>query len=265
MVLSGIPRFNVTHAAGLHDLPARTGIPIRHPHRRRPPLPTWRAVSRRVPPCPTVPHRYGHNDHTWQRMTRPHVSVSLARGVRTHPASAWCLVLEEAQDPGHAAARDRPRHGRAAGTMAILPLTAHHTPHFPLQITVHQARRRWRRRPSASRGTVYGSAAGCLLRALPLWSSRRRRRQPKTASLVHQHAGGSGTISPFHVAKARLGDQRPGRGGIRPLALTQKPLSHSAGSRASNHAGQIFSGAPCPLVGAPCRYVSQPLAVPGEI
>jgi hypothetical protein len=32
--------------------------------------------------------------------------------------------------------------------------------------------------------------------------------------------------------------------GIRPLVLTQKPLSHSAGSGASNHARQISSGAP---------------------
>lgn len=108
-------------------------------------------------------------------------------------------------------------------------------------------------------------------RQVPEWAPVRCRSAPSLVSLnlqkrqaSCQHASGSGTIPHPHVAKARLGDLGPGRGGIRPLALTQKPLSHSAGSRASNHTGRIFSGAPCPLAGTPCRYVSEPLTVPGE-
>ena len=221
-----------------------------------------------VPPCPTVSHRYGTNDPTWQRMTRPHVfppSRALSAGF------APSLLLFGAgggSRSGSCSGAGSPTARASCGNNDHS--SPHRTPHLtryahywlPVTLALALALAL----PPPPRGeSVSGAAVGCLLRALPLWSSRRRRRQPKTASLVRPHASGSGTISPFHVAKARLGDQRPGRGGIRPLALTQKPLSHSAGSRASNHAGQIFGGAPCPLVGAPCRYVSGPLAVPGEI
>lgn len=108
------------------------------------------------------------------------------------------------------------------------------------------------RGPATENGRAVHGASGCG------WL-------PKTAAL--------GVRAPAarapHVAKARLGDLGPGRGRIRPLALTQKPLSHSAGSGSPNHAGQIFSGVPRLRAGGPCRYVLSsvlwPLAVPGQI
>jgi len=74
--------------------------------------------------------------------------------------------------------------------------------------------------------------------------------QDGLASFLPLEQRRSGTTCVF---KPRLGDLEPGRGGIRPLALTQKPLSHSAGSEASNHAEQIFSGAPLTACREPWR------------
>lgn len=190
---------------------------------------------------------------------RSHLAAN-GQPTRLRPRACWAWELGCCWELRARHATERDHHPRTGGS---LPTNAH-SPGIFLFIIANFATH-----PLASAVGAPGKAVDDSQG--PEWAPVRCRSAPALVWLNShkrqascQHASGSGTIPLPHVAKARLGDLGPGRGGIRPLALTQKPLSHSAGSRASNHAGQIFSGAPCPLPGTPCRYVSGPLTVPGE-
>lgn len=75
-------------------------------------------------------------------------------------------------------------------------------------------------------------------------------------------ASRSGTI---HVAKARVGDLGPGRGRIRPLALTQKTVvtQRRHGGIQSRREDLRWRTMPARLATSRCRYVPELFVVPG--
>lgn len=96
------------------------------------------------------------------------------------------------------------------------------------------------------------------------------------------HASGSGTTLPSHVAKARLGDLGPGRGGIRRVSVDAKTVvtQRRVGGIQSSRADIRWRQPPVPLpvcrsgwLSPPLqvrssshkRYVPGPLTVPGEV